>query len=136
MFQGVLSVSHNVGMGKYYLTVTDANGCKKTQQVTIGDNATSTSCYCTITGTVYADANNNCSQDGGENGIHNVQIHVSGMGYVYTNSNGVYQMQVPSGTYTVSETVQQIYPLAGCQTNHQVVNVTAASNCMRVQPGP
>lgn len=116
--------------GYYWVTATDANGCHKTANVQITNSGTSNSCYCTITGTVYADANSNCTQNTGENGIQNIQVHCSGVGYAYTNSNGVYSFQVPSGTYTITESVQQIYPLASCQTNNQVVSVVAAANCV------
>jgi len=119
--------------GYYYVTVTDANGCTNNypnNMVFVGYNPANNSCYCTVTGTVYADANTNCVKNSGENGIQNVQIHCSGFGYAYTNSNGVYSFKVPTGTYTVSQTVQQNYPLASCQTNNQVVSVTAAANCV------
>lgn len=119
--------------GNYYVSVSDANGCRNnyySSMAHVGYNAAATSCYCTITGTVYIDANNNCVRDAGENGINNIQIHCSGFGYAYTNANGVYSFQVPTGTYTISESVQQIYPLASCQANNTMVSVTAASGCV------
>jgi hypothetical protein len=116
--------------GYYWVTATDANGCQKSAQAYVPNNATANNCFCTITGTVYADANSNCVRNNGENGIPNVQIYITGFGYVYTNSNGVYSKQVPSGTYTVTQSVQQIYPLASCQQNNQVVTVTAGPNCV------
>lgn len=119
--------------GNYYVSVSDANGCRNnyySSMASVGYNASANSCYCTITGTVYADANNNCVRDAGENGINNIQIHCSGIGYTYTNANGVYSFLVPTGTYTISESVQQVYPLAPCQANHTAVSVTAASGCV------
>jgi hypothetical protein len=114
--------------GLYNLHVTDANGCTSTNygQVTAGAG---TSCYCTITGTVYNDANGNCVMDAGETGIPNIQIHCSAFGYTYTNASGVYSFKVPSGSYTLSETVLAIYPLAGCQSNAQAVTAVAAAGC-------
>ncbi|MCD6062275.1 MAG: hypothetical protein K0R82_186, partial [Flavipsychrobacter sp.] len=115
--------------GNYFVKITDANGCKANASTYLTYNAANNSCYCTITGTVYNDANNNCVKDAGEQGIPNIQIHCSTKGYAYTNSNGVYSFKVPSGSYTISETVKAAYPLASCQTNAIPVSVTAASNC-------
>lgn len=114
--------------GYYWLHVTDANGCVASNyaQVNYGSG---TSCYCTITGTVYHDLNNNCVMDAGETGIPNVQIHCSGFGYAYTDAAGVYSFKVPTGTYTLSESVQATYPLAACQSNLITVNATAAAGC-------
>ncbi len=121
-----------LGAGYYYVYVTDANGCTNSYSnimAVVNYNPANNSCYCTITGTVYADANNDCTQNAGENGIPNIQIHCSGMGYAYTNASGVYSFIAPTGSYTLTESVQQIYPLASCQSNNQVVSVTAAANC-------
>jgi hypothetical protein len=121
--------------GNYYVWVTDANGCKNSylnSMAYVGYNANNTSCYCTITGTVYTDLNNDCVRNPGENGIPNVQIHCSGYGYTYTNANGVYSLRVPTGSYVITETIQQLYPLATCQSNNQPVTVTAAPNCQSI----
>lgn len=121
--------------GAYYVTVTDANGCTKTNNnnpAYVGYNPANTSCYCTISGTVYADANVNCVRNTGEAGIPNIPVQCSGYGIAYTNANGVYSFKVPSGTYTVTELVQTNYPLTGCQSNNIVVNVTAAPACLSV----
>ncbi len=115
--------------GSYYVTVTDANGCKRGKHTVVSYNPAGTSCYCTITGTVYNDANSNCVKDAGEQGIENIRIHCSGIGYAYTNANGVYSFKVPSGSYTISETVHAYYPLQSCQNNAVTVNATAATNC-------
>ena len=120
--------------GDYWVNVTDANGCTSnfsySNYTHVSYNATNNSCYCTITGKVYADANSNCAIDGGENGIHNIMIHCTGVGYTFTDANGNYSFQVPSGTYTLTESVNTTYPLALCQSNSQVQTVTASSGCV------
>ena len=113
----------------YYFMVSDAAGCTKSSSVYVPYNPAGTSCYCTITGTVYQDLNNNCAKDAGEPGIANIMIHASGLGYAFTNANGVYSFKAPTGAYTLSEQVQATYPLASCQNNAQAVTVTAAAGC-------
>jgi hypothetical protein len=121
----------NLATGYYSIGVTDANGCKASSYTFVPYNTTNSSCYCTITGTVYHDANNNCVKDAGENGIPNIQMHLSGFGYAYTNASGVYSFKVPTGSYTLSESVQALYPLATCQNNSISVNAVAATGCIQ-----
>jgi hypothetical protein len=115
--------------GYYTVSVTDANGCTAYKFVHVPYNSSANSCYCTITGKVYNDANGNCTQDPGEAGIQNIQVHCSNVGYAYTNSSGNYSFIVPTGSYTIKETVQAYYPLASCQNNNVVVNAVASSGC-------
>lgn len=122
----------NLGVGNYYLSVTDANGCSQSTNFWISNSATSQDCYCTISGDVYVDANANCVNDPGEIGVQNTMIHCSGFGYTFTDANGHYSFQVPTGTYTISEQVNQYYPLSACQSNANVVSVTAAAGCNTV----
>lgn len=118
--------------GNYWAYVTDANGCTQNNynHTFVGYNPSNTSCYCTITGKVYRDANSNCIQDSGEMGIEHIMIHCSGFGYTFTDANGDYSFAVPTGTYTLSESVQYAYPLAPCQSNSISVSVTAATGCI------
>ena len=120
----------NLSVGTYAVRAIAANGCSTTASSYLGYTPNNNACYCLITGTVYNDINNNCQQGFGELGIPNIQIHCAGFGSTYTDANGVYSFMVPTGTYTISESVQSYYPLANCQNNNLVVNVTAASNCV------
>jgi len=117
--------------GNYHLYVTDANGCTAHADATVTNSQTSNSCYCTISGKVYNDANGNCIMDAVEAGIPNISIHCSGVGYTFTNANGEYAFQVPSGTYTISQTILAAYPLAACQNNNIPVTTVAASGCVQ-----
>ncbi|MDI1355981.1 MAG: T9SS type A sorting domain-containing protein [bacterium] len=125
-------VASGLVTGNYYATATDANGCTNNNynQAFVGYNVANNSCYCTITGTVYSDNNLNCIRNAGENGIANVQIHCVGIGYAYTNANGVYSFLVPTGIYTVTQPAQQNYSLAGCQSNSQVMTANAGPSCL------
>ncbi|MEZ4938017.1 MAG: T9SS type A sorting domain-containing protein [Crocinitomicaceae bacterium] len=119
-----------LGLGYYTLTVTDANGCSKNTSFNIGNDNTNTSCYCTISGTVYADDNENCVIDGGEDGIENVMVHCTGQGYTFTDQNGYYSFQVPTGTYTLTEQTNQNYSFSSCQNSSETVSVTATAGCV------
>lgn len=113
----------------YWVTVTDALGCTATRGTTLPHDTLS-SCYCTISGTVYDDLNGNCIQDAGENGIDHIKINVSGRGYTFTDATGHYEYKVPSGTYTVSENVLAYYPLSPCQSYSVSVSSVAGAGCV------
>lgn len=121
-----------LGVGSYWLTVTDANGCTARKHFRITNSNTNPSCYCTISGTVYVDANTNCILDAGETGLENIRVNCSGYGSTFTDANGFYSFRVPTGTYTISEQVKAFYPLASCQSNNVSVSVVAAAGCNNV----
>lgn len=125
----ITPIATGLATGYLWVTVTDANGCTKSAQTFVGYDASNTGCYCTIKGKVYVDQNNNCQYDSGEQGVEHISVHVTTLGYVYTDANGDYSFKAPTGTYTVSEVVQTTYPLASCQNNAVPVSVTAAANC-------
>ena len=127
---GTTATITSLPSGPYWMNVTDASGCTANDYTYLDYNAAATDCYCTISGTIYADTNSNCVQDSGEVGISNVQVYCSGIGYTYTDAAGHYSFLVPTGTYTVSETVLAFYPLAACQNNNIVVSATAAAGCL------
>lgn len=119
-----------LGDGYYNVHVTDASGCTSAGAAYLDYDHTNTSCYCTIQGTIYNDANGNCAQDAGEGGINHIQVGCTGMGYTYTDAAGHYSFIVPSGSYTVTETVQEYYPLSPCQVNGIAVTATAGTACV------
>jgi len=127
---GSTSTITGLPYGPYWMTVTDAVGCNASDYTYVPYDASATDCYCTISGIVYNDADTNCTIDSGEVGIPNVQIYCSGIGYTYTNAAGYYSFKVPTGTYTISETVLAFYPLSACQNNNIVVSTTAGSGCI------
>ena len=115
--------------GDYWINVTDAHGCTDRKFTHVGYNVFDSSCYCVVKGTVYNDANHNCTQDAGEVGINHIQMQCTGLGYTYTNASGNYYFLVPSGTYTVSQTILGMYPLSPCQPNHIPFTSVAATGC-------
>ena len=117
--------------GNYYVSCTDATGCHASNHTFLGYNAYDSSCFCMIKGNVYYDINDNCTKDLGEPGVHHIQIYCSGgIGYTYTDDSGNYYFLVPSGTYTITETVLAFYPLSSCQANNIVVTASAATGCV------
>ncbi|HEY1046392.1 MAG TPA: T9SS type A sorting domain-containing protein, partial [Bacteroidia bacterium] len=119
--------------GRYYVWVTDANGCKSNtirNYIEIDYDKNNNSCYCEITGVIYDDKDSNCVKGSGEDALENVLVKCTGFGYALTNKFGVYSFKVPVGNYTISEILDKGYSLYSCQTNNQTVNVTSVgSNC-------
>lgn len=110
------------------VSATDANGCSDYKTFSMGYDASSDDCYCTITGTVFEDLNGDCLFDPGEPAMQNIMIHCQGFGYAFTNVAGEYSFQVPVGSYTISQNVQAFYPLASCQGNSFDIDVTATTS--------
>jgi uncharacterized repeat protein (TIGR01451 family) len=126
---GSTPIITSLASGPYWVTVTDALGCKASDYTFVSYDTTG-SCYCIVTGVVYYDANGNCTQDPGEYGIPNVQISIGGVGYAYTNDTGFYSYKAPAGTYAISETLPANYPLAACQLNNIPVTVAGGIGCV------
>jgi uncharacterized repeat protein (TIGR01451 family) len=132
---GTTSTISALPYGPYWVFATDAAGCTTPPYYSyVGYNASASSCYCSIEGTVYHDINGNCTQDAGEPGIPNIQIHIAGgplgNAYTYTDASGFYSYKVPSGSYTVSQTVLAYYPLSSCQVNNIAVTSVAGTGCI------
>ncbi len=115
--------------GSYWIYVTDAIGCNTWEYTYVDYNVSDSSCFCVVKGTVYDDINHNCIQDAGEPAIQNIQLQASGFGYTYTNPAGDYYFLLPSGTYTVAQTVLHMYPLSPCQPNNIPYTSVAATGC-------
>jgi hypothetical protein len=123
----------NLAMDDYWLSVSDANGCSSNPfHFWITNAALVDDCYCTISGNVYHDVSADCIYDMGEPGIENIMVHCTGFGYAFTDANGYYSFQVPTGTYTITEQVNGYYPLGTCQPIDETVSVVAASGCNTV----
>lgn len=74
----------------------------------------------TVSGYVYADANQNSSKDTGESGLAGAQVRL-GSNTAWSAANGYYQFRVPAGQYTLSHSAPQGY---GPFTTPQQVPVT------------
>jgi uncharacterized repeat protein (TIGR01451 family) len=126
---GTTSTITSLHPGPYWLNVTDLTGCS-IRKYTYLSADTVTDCFCSISGTIYNDTNANCTQEAGELGIANIQVYCSGIGYTYTDANGRYSFHVPSGSYTITESIEQAHPLASCQLNDISVTAIASAGCV------
>ena len=119
-----------LGEGHHSVTVTDNQGCSKSENFYVHNNNSTDDCYCIVDGYVYLDDNDNCTFDGNETGIENIRINCAGFGSTFTDANGYYSFKLPTGSYTLSQQVNNYYPVSPCQNNSIPVNVTAASGCV------
>jgi len=118
----------SLATGPYWIYVSDAMGCTAEQYAYVDYNVLDSSCFCVVQGNVYDDLAVDCSP-AGDPGIQNIQLQASGFGYTYTNADGYYYFLLPSGTYTISQTVLSIYPLSPCQVNNISYTSVAATGC-------
>jgi hypothetical protein len=120
----------NLKTGKYYVTVKDANGCIGTDMVFVDYDHTNNSCYCTVQGRVYVDTDGDCIIDNNEVGVHNIQLGIDNVGYTYTDVNGQYSFNLPIGSFRLSETVKNQYPLAACAPAFYNFTTNSGTNCI------
>ncbi len=120
----------NIPKGNYFLNITDAIGCFRNINATVSYNAANTSCYCTVSGKVYADGNNNCTLDGTEVGINAVRLDCSNGNAYYTDANGDYSFIVPSGSYTLTQIAKTNYPIMSCQNSTINFTATTGGTCV------
>lgn len=85
--------------GGYNVIVTDSIGCFQQATTILGQPD---SCFVTLSGTVYHDANGNCQQDSGETGLSGILVDVSPGGMVLTDSAGGYSYQVDTSASIVT----------------------------------
>jgi uncharacterized repeat protein (TIGR01451 family) len=98
--------------GIYSVTIVDQNGCSGTGSFFIPSN-----CFNYVTGHVYNDANQNCVQDMGENGLANGVV-ATNMGFsTMTDSSGYYMLYTSEMNPVISTYPFQYYtptcPAAG-----------------------
>jgi hypothetical protein len=106
----------------YSVYATDANGCQAYAYTHLFEN----NCSSTITGNIYLDFNNNCTQDTGEKGRSNM-IQYSTNRYTYADRDGHYSIGVAPGNYTLTLIPDQ-YWTTDCSPNTISVNVAAPGN--------
>jgi uncharacterized repeat protein (TIGR01451 family) len=124
------ATANALAAGSYYVYVTDANGCQKNKWVPLSYNTANNSCYCTLQGYAYVDANSNCTMDAGELGIPNSLIYNTVGGYDFTDINGFYSIKVPSGASVLSQIPNPNYPIKSCQSNAIPIVSVASSGCI------
>jgi hypothetical protein len=134
--QTTQNVSGLAGGFWYGVDVTDFNGCTKEDWVYLDYNHAATNCYCTVTGTVYADVNGNCVKDAGETPVQHMMIKnnntnttYSVSSYMFTDANGDYSFILPTGNYNIQEVIQYLYPPAACQSNSNPMTLIASPGC-------
>jgi len=100
---GVLGSSQTWPPGNYDLTVTDANGCFKVQNIWVSPDPIPCT---TIAGVVRLDANTNCLPENNELGLGNWVIQATqstgAIFYAITGADGRYILRVVPGSFTVS----------------------------------
>ena len=124
----------NLNAGNYGVSVTDSTGCVRTGAASISYN-----CVGLVTGTVFLDANANCSKDNGEQGVSGIPVYVVHDNVSFegtTNLSGNYSIPVTAaGPYKIilgvgaSSTILQYGNnacgyLEACPSNDSITFVT------------
>jgi len=87
------AVAQGLAPGSYSLVVTDPHGCTASGSVRVYNSG----CKGIIKGRVFNDANSNCIQDPGENGIPNINISTQdNSAFASTDANGDYMLLTDS----------------------------------------
>lgn len=110
-----------LGQGWVSVNVTDANGCTKHGWANL---EYASSCYGTISGTVYQDNAGNCTSGSGNPPMPNVILN-DGPSWTMTNSAGQYSFSELPGTFTISQTVPT-YHNQLCPSSPSTISATLA----------
>ncbi|MBS1683305.1 MAG: DUF11 domain-containing protein [Bacteroidetes bacterium] len=127
--------------------VTDANGCLPqhgTNNDTVFINV-DPACFFHITGHIYSDVNNNCTQDVGETGFTSAFAVITGsngsVSYASVDPTGYYDATVMQGAYTITLSMRGD---TGCAANNCTASYTvslttagqtASGNDFGIDPG-
>ncbi|NOT38170.1 MAG: T9SS type A sorting domain-containing protein [Saprospiraceae bacterium] len=126
-----LSSLKNILPGYHFVKVTDVDGCNDEKFIYV-DSEPKDYCYCVVKGIVFHDKNENCIKDSNEEGIPNIQIFCDGYGYVYTNDDGEYSLDLPSGNFRFTERLETYSPLASCQDFETLVTINTKTDRVKI----
>lgn len=111
---------NNLAPGGYNVIVTDSVGCFQQSTVILDPPD---SCFVTISGRVYHDANVNCVADMGEFGLQGILINYSPGGMVLTDSNGVYEFKADTGLVDIEVYTSYLNNIV-CPPSYTVYNAS------------
>ncbi|MBC7861948.1 MAG: T9SS type A sorting domain-containing protein [Bacteroidia bacterium] len=115
-----VSLSHN---GYYYINYVRDSTCNNTDSVWVNIDTCGT-----LTGTVFADGNSNCSIDTLEGKMGNVQLKLTQggnfIGYAWTDIFGYYYFNVLPGNYTLEVVPSPAHPITCPASMAHAVNVS------------
>ncbi len=115
----ITSTAINLTQGIYFVTITDNIGCSIVANTSIPYH-----CQNHIKGRIYSDLNQNCTQDGGEPGIHGISVMANpGNYYGFTDVNGDYEIVTLEMNNTITVNSNNLAGCAPTCPNPAILNV-------------